>query len=472
MSVTSPPRRPEIENDRDLEQRVADLEALIEEARRRARRRRQRHGAAALLIAAGVAALIGFGSHGGGAGTAATASAHGSQGSTAKADSPPLAALPPNAGTADTFAFDPRNPQIVYVLTTSVGALTRGHVFELTRGHVFKTTDGGAHWQATATNGSGWVGDTETLTADPRHPGTLYAGTTVAVYKTVDGGRSWRPFNQGLFPPRGQQVCYRPAGARPYCVKQPFGTAGTPHFNRGNGWVTAIAVDPANTNIVYSGADAVRKSTDGGHSWKTVLRFDPAGYRWLSNVSALAIAPTRPKSIYAIENAFNGHTTHTWIFKSSDAGKTWRATGGGAKVFTNRDGWGGALAVDPQHPTTVYASIGRTLLRTTDAGASWQPITQGLPPQVVTALTVDPKQPETVYAGLSSTYKGRVISAMGGIYKTTNGGDTWTQALSGITAGTLAVDPARPTTIYAAVHARQERVARSTNAGRTWATAP
>ena len=44
MSVTSPPRGPEIEQDRDLEQRVADLEALIEEARRRARRRRQRHG--------------------------------------------------------------------------------------------------------------------------------------------------------------------------------------------------------------------------------------------------------------------------------------------------------------------------------------------------------------------------------------------------------------------------------------------
>lgn len=126
----------------------------------------------------------------------------------------------------------------------------------------------------------------------------------------------------------------------------------------------------------------------------------------------------------------------------------------------------------PQHPTTVYASIGRTLLRTTDAGASWQPITQGLPQQVVTALTVDPRQSGTVYAGLGSTYKGRVISAMGGIYKTTNRGDTWTQALSGRTAGTLAVDPARPTTIYAAVHGRKERVARSTDAGRTWTTAP
>jgi photosystem II stability/assembly factor-like uncharacterized protein len=466
VTVTTPPCEAEIEQDRELEQRVADLEALIEEARRRARRRRQRHGAAALVLAgAGVAAFIGFGGHGGGsAGTAALAHAPGSQSPAANAGSPPLAALPRSAGVAEAFAFDPRNQQIVYVLTVSGNS---------SRGHVFKTTDGGAHWQATATSGSGWAGDVQTLTADQRHPGTLYAGTTVAVYKTVDGGRSWRPFNQGLFPPHDRRACYRPAGGRPYCVKQPFGTAGTPQFNRGNGWVTTIAVDPANTSIVYSAADAVRKSIDGGRSWKTVFRFDPAGHKWwLSNVSALAIAPTRPESIYAIANASNGS-----IFKSTDAGKTWRATGGG-KVFTNQDGWGGALAVDRQHPSTVYASIGRTLVRTTDAGASWQPITQGLPQQVVTALTVDPKQPETVYAGLYPTYNKDVISATGGIYKTTNGGDTWTQAFPGITPGALAVDPARPTTIYAVVnvHAvvngRNARLARSTDGGRTWTTAP
>jgi photosystem II stability/assembly factor-like uncharacterized protein len=442
VTVTTPPRRPEVEQDRDLEQRVADLEALIEEARRRARRRRLRNWGATLLVAAaGAAALIGFGGHGGGsAGTAALAQAPSAQSPAANARSPSLAALPRSAGTAEAFAFDLRNPQIVYVLTVSGNS---------SRGHVFKTTDGGLHWQATATSGSGWAGDIQTLTADPRHPGTLYAGTTVAVYKTVDGGRNWRPWNRGLFSPSGS--------------KHPAGTPGTPSFNRGNGWVTAIAVDPANPNIVYSAADAVRKSTDGGHTWKTVFLHGPYGF-----VSALAIAPTRPEAIYAITNAFNGHAS---IYKSTDAGKTWRATGGG-KVFTNQDGWGGALALDPQHPTTVYASVGRTLVRTTDGGASWQPITQGLPQQVVTALTVDPKQPETVYAGLYPTYKNNVISATGGIYKTTNGGDTWTQAFPGITPGALAVDPARPTTIYAAINGRKERLARSTNGGRTWTTAP
>jgi photosystem II stability/assembly factor-like uncharacterized protein len=459
VTVTTPPRRPEVEQDRDLEQRVADLEALIEEARRRARRRRQRRGAVGLLLAAaGAAAFIGFGGHGGGgAGSAALAHAPGSASPAANAGSPSLAALPRGAGGAEAFAFDPRNPQIVYVLTVSGNS---------SRGHVFKTTDGGAHWHATTTSGSGWAGDVQTLTADPRHPGTLYAGTTVAVFKTVDGGRSWRPFNQGLFPPPGQRFCYRSPGAgRPTCVKQPFGTAGTPQFNRGNGWVTALAVDPAHTNIVYSGADAIRRSTDGGHSWKTVFVHDPSRAAF---VSALAITPTRPEAIYAITGDYQRGLTS--IVKSTDAGKTWRATGAG-KV-TNQDGWGGALAVDPQHPTTVYASIGRTLVRTTDAGASWQPITQGLPQQVVTALSVDPKHPKTVYAGLYPTYNKNVISATGGIYKTTDGGDTWTQTFPGISPGALAVDPARPTTIYAVVNGRNERLARSTDGGRTWTTAP
>jgi hypothetical protein len=80
VSVTTPPRETESEHDRDLEQRVADLEALIEEARQRARRRRRRYGAAVLLVAAGVvASFIGFGGKGGG-GTAVPGRAPDAQG--------------------------------------------------------------------------------------------------------------------------------------------------------------------------------------------------------------------------------------------------------------------------------------------------------------------------------------------------------------------------------------------------------
>jgi photosystem II stability/assembly factor-like uncharacterized protein len=455
VTVTTPPRRPEIEQDRDLEQRVADLEALIEEARRRARRRRQRNWGAALLVAAAVAGLlIGFGGHGGGgAGTAALAHAPGSQAPAANADSPPLGALPPDAGTAKSFAFDPRNPEIVYVLTVG-----------WPNGHVFKTTDGGAHWHATATSGSGWVGGNEALAADPRHPGTLYAGTELAVYKTVDGGRSWRPSKRGLITP--------------------------PRSERDKGWVIALAVDPADTNVVYAGSDRVSKSTDGGRSWRTVFPPHPTRYP-PDHVSALAIAPTRPETIYAITGDFanpsatpaDGRTT---IYKSTDAGTTWQATRvvGGSVAPT-------ALAVDPRDPATVYAAIGAKVMKTTDAGKAWQPIADGLPithtrgtchclsQGGVTALAVDPGRTGTVYAALTQ----------GGIYKTTNGGQTWTRALNTPTFSldAVAVDPAHPATIYAAGEGQcgptaqscsspsasgELWILRSTNSGLTWTTAP
>ena len=116
----------------------------------------------------------------------------------------------------------------------------------------------------------------DALTADPRRPGTLYAGTGVAAYKTVNGGRSWHGWNRGLLPP-------------PPVIKG--GQAkGTPGWRRSEGWVSALAVDPADSRIVWAGSGGgVKKSTDGGRSWKTVLwqgRF--------MGVQALAIAPTRP----------------------------------------------------------------------------------------------------------------------------------------------------------------------------------
>ena len=238
--LTSPPRGPEIEQDRDLEQRVADLEALIEEARRRARRRRTRRGAAALLlVAGGVVAFIGFGGHGGGgAGSAATAHARSSQGSTANAESPPLAALPADASVS-AFAFDPRNPKIVYVGTG---------VNNSSKSHVYKSTDAGAHWQLVSGPGWIWLG---ALASDPKHPGTLYASTSTGIYKTTDGGRTWQTFSRGLLPAGGE------------------------------GW-GRLAVDPNNSNIIYAGlGGGVHKSVDAGHTWQTVLRYGGViGWRW------------------------------------------------------------------------------------------------------------------------------------------------------------------------------------------------
>jgi photosystem II stability/assembly factor-like uncharacterized protein len=417
-----------------------------------------------------VAAFIGFGGRGGGAGNAALSRARGAHGPAPSEQPTPLAALPPGAGTPRAFAFDPLRPLTVYVLTTANTIIKNNESIA----RIYKTTDGGAHWRATATKGMGWVGDGPSLVADPWHPGTLYAGTQVAVYKTLDGGRNWRPFNTGLFPAKPRICDGQPqhlATLPAVCKNFPAGTPGTPHWNRGNGWVTTLAVDPAHTNVVFAGADAVRRSADGGHSWRVVFRYDPRRYRWLHHISALAVAPTRPEAIYAIATASDGHTSRDVIYKSTDAGKTWHATGGPGAGIVNPS-WDGMLAVDPKHPTTVFASVGSTLLRTTDGGASWEKLTQGLPPPgettVNSALSVDPQRSGTVYASLYFPFD--TSQKAGGIFKSTNSGDTWTQTLSSV-GGAVAVDPARPTTIFAALSGRKDRIARSIDSGRTWVTA-
>jgi photosystem II stability/assembly factor-like uncharacterized protein len=356
----------------------------------------------------------------------------------AEASSPPLGPLPPAAGSVEAFAFDPRGPETVYLLTGGAPSA-----------RVYKTTDGGAHWQATATSGSGWVGK-EALTADPRHPGTLYAGTEVAVYKTTDGGRTWRPSSRGLFTP-----------PRP-----------TYPFNRDRGWVVSLAVDPVDTNVVYAGSDRISKSTDGGHSWKSVFPPHPTRYP-REHVTALAIAPGKPEAIYAITGDFANPSmtpaiARTSIYESTDGGATWRATA----VVRGRVA-PTALAVDPRAPATVYAAVSRTILKTADAGKTWQTIADDRPNELtcsclnrggVATLAVDPRG--TVYAALTQ----------GGIYKTTNGGATWIRSTSDNLLGdyTVAVNPARPTTIYAAATSSTGDgpvILRSTNSGRTWKSA-
>jgi photosystem II stability/assembly factor-like uncharacterized protein len=447
VAVTTPPGKSETEHDRDLAQRVADLEALIEEARRRARRRRMRNGAAlAVAAAAAVVGLIGF-DGGGGSGTGAAAPA-GDSGAKSQATKPaPSLARLPYGNEAMAFAFDPRRPNVVYVASPDA----RGGIY------VYKTTDSGRHWRTTAARGTGWMSDIVTLTADPQHPGTLYAGTDSAVYKTVDGGRSWRPLRQGLFPAKPLVCDGTTSPSPPSCMPFPTGTPGTTDWNRNNGWVLDVAVDPIRSNVVYSAAGAVRKSTDGGHTWKAVFvprqlnthRAIPLDF----TVTRIAIAATRPESIYAI--AHYNPDGETAIYKSTNGGTTWQMTGGSSRLPPSCCGDSqDALAVDPGNPQALYAAVGDTVFATTNGGASWQPAANGIPANDVTSLAVDPERSGTVYATVEQNLNhahptNGVTKTTGAIYKTTDAGQTWTEVWSGSGVDKVAVDPKRPSTLYA-----------------------
>ena len=122
-----------------------------------------------------------------------------------------------------------------------------------------------------------------------------------------------------------------------------------------------------------------------------------------------------------------------------------------------------ALAIDPSTPTTVYAGVyyGGGVFKSTNGGTSWTAVNSGLPNTYINTLAIDPFTPATLYAGTSSR----------GVFKSTNGGTSWT-AVPGLTdsnVNALAIDPSTPATLYAGTY--YGGVCKSTNGGTSWTAA-
>jgi len=117
------------------------------------------------------------------------------------------------------------------------------------------------------------------------------------------------------------------------------------------------------------------------------------------NVSALAIDPATPATLYA--------GTSGGVFKSTDGGANWSAVNTGLTA-TNIQ----ALAIDPATPTTLYAGTwGGGVFKSTNGGESWSAVNTGLTNTDVRALAIDPDTPATLYAG---TWGGGVFSIQQG----------------------------------------------------------
>ena len=124
-------------------------------------------------------------------------------------------------------------------------------------------------------------------------------------------------------------------------------------------------------------------------------------------ISALAIDPLTPTTLYA--------GTPGGVFKSTDGGASWSASG---LIKPS------VLAIDPLTSTTLYAGSGG-VFQSTDGGASWSASGRLAPwPGAVAALAIDPLTPTTLYAGTV----GYSPDSLGDLYKTTDGGASWSPA--------------------------------------------
>jgi photosystem II stability/assembly factor-like uncharacterized protein len=279
---------------------------------------------------------------------------------------------------------------------------------------------------------SGRISD---IAVAPERPGVrlgrvIYvASAGGGVWKTVNGGKTWAPV-----------------------------------FEReGSGSTGAVAVAPSNAEIVWVGSgesnnlrssswgDGIYKSIDGGSTWSHM------GLRQSQHIGRIIIHPTNPDIVYvAAGGPLWTSGGERGVFKTTDGGRGWRNVKslGPNTGFTD-------IAFDPSNPDILYAAAYQRerkaysfvaggpesgIWKSTDAGATWTQLTNGLPrgDKGRIGLSVARSQPNTVYA---------VIHAdSGGVFRTDDGGATWrrTSSISSIPwfFGQIRVDPTNVERVY------------------------
>jgi photosystem II stability/assembly factor-like uncharacterized protein len=254
-------------------------------------------------------------------------------------------------------------------------------------------------------------------------------------------------------------------------------------FSRG-GRSTAVAGVASQPLVYYFGAT-------GGGVWKTV----DAGITWLNvsdgffetgSIGAIAVAPSDPNVIYVGTGsaAPRGNViAGVGMYKSTDAGRTWRHVG------LRRAGQISKVRVHPTDHNLVYAAVlgnlfgpseERGVFRSRDGGGTWEKVFYVNERTGASSLSMDATNPRVLYAGMWTAIRQPWTITSGskeaGVFKSTDGGDTWTRLAGGlpnevrIGKTAVAVSPARPDRVWALIEADNDRggLYRSDDAGRSW----
>ena len=360
------------------------------------------------------------------------------------------------------IAIDPRNADVAYVGTASeLNTLHSRHMQEgLHQGEgLYKTVDGGRNW---------YLSDTDieesaliVMSPHPKLPFELWVGASAGRggFVTTDAGESWL-----------------------------FSATTASHYSMVFAYSHSFPTVQYLSSLM-GGVELIR-STDNGMNWSSLSSALEQGVsqrsresglldtsmEWHVHTHGVAVAPSDPNVVYAgtishseSREALNFFGAH--IFRSTDGGDTFQEVDNGFPTDTHTSI--NAIIIHPTDPNTVYVMTsshesdkGIGVYKTTDGGDSWFAVNRGLDLET-NDLQIDPINPEILYAATAT-----------GVYKTTDGGDSWTAKSDGLLDGVvgfprreqrevfdLAIDPVNPLVLYAAGYLG---VYRTTNGGDDW----
>jgi photosystem II stability/assembly factor-like uncharacterized protein len=339
---------------------------------------------------------------------------------------------------SDVFAVVPGSPNVLFA-----GA-----------GSMYRSPDGGVTWNAAGgyvnppggANAVNLHPDQHAIAFAPN--GVMYVATDGGVFSTTTpaaGTYTWNDLNATI-----ATITFYPGLAiDPTSVTNAFaGTQdnGSLHYSGSIAWGGLApcgdggfaAIDSTNPLIVYVGCAAQQglwKSADGGASFGS--RLDPGQSDRADWVTPLAMDPSNAQVLY-------------WgtyrLYESVDGAMTWTAISGdltkGASDLAT-------IAVAPSDSNTVWVgaedgSVQVTSTATKGAAATWTNVSTGLPTRAVTQIAVDPHQASTAYAGFSGFGAGHVL-------QTTNLGSSWKDIsgnLPDVPVNSVLVDPDLQNTLY------------------------
>jgi len=312
-----------------------------------------------------------------------------------------------------SIAVHPTNPNILYVSTNE---------------RVYKTRDGGQSWEKFPDFSARRV---TTVAVDPLLPATVYAGTMGdAVYKSPDGGQRWLPHNVGLKEHVSyvNQFVFHPDHTETIYAATTVGVFRT--TNGGRSWeeqmtgmkevhiVVTLAMNLKNPRVLYAGTTGgVYRSQDSATSWRKVnnglIPGEVLEAALALGVNTLVVDPVDPDTVYA--------GTTKGLFRTKNQADSWERIGQSLP-----DQFISSLVIHPTQNQVLYVGGRAGIQKSFDGGQTWQSMNKGLETLNIRAIVLSSLDPHTLYAGTNGS----------GLYRSKDGAQTWirVQLVTGPTA--------------------------------------